>query len=406
MDHFKLSTELSHIVRTQFVECTEKLISDGADINFVDHNGISIINHAIGAKQWSQVSVLKKHGMNTSQLQTVLFKAVAAKDLDTVKFCVDECGIDPNSLDSSASHIAYMSDGYTPLCFAIYNNVPELFFYLINHPKININATSVYKRTPLRIACFYGHIFYVRRLLESGANLKIYCADNIDALSRSIVTKHSECAILLLGYCDSDDINHQAEFGKTAIMEAVEYKLANVVQMLVYLGADLSIESKICGYTVFDYAKNNGFLETLEKIVKMHDIDLKYKSVPKLTESAEKIYDKVGTILSDGDIVIGKVECHKDRSSDDNLTVCATIPKPSEFSESSEPMLVLGVNANTSNDVPTIINSLNFLYKQDKETYYDICQGTFSIINYPINSHHFHPTTKEPIKIIDNRIKY
>lgn len=394
IEQLRLSIELSHNVKTGCVEYAIELLKKGANVNYIDHNNISIIEHAIIAKQHNQITNLKKYDINLDLVQDVFVEAIISNNLEIVKCCVEYCNVNYNIIsDKFECH----NDKHAPLAWVISKNYMDLFVYLVNLPNININITSKYNKTPLRIASAYSHGFlYLTILLSKGANLKIYGDDGMGPLIRSITNGKTHNAMQLLQYCDLEEINHQDSVGKTAIMYAIEKNNKWVSQFLVYNGADLTIRCN----AVFDYASKYGSEKKFNYLVNTLKInkELEYQKINKEFES-QKILD------------------------DQNKTadILESVPTPQIFVpdvvveekniehtiNSTKINLIVGVGF--GNQQFLVQDEILFEYIDDGQTSFVHKlknDNEYNVIFHMMNLYHIHPDNELKIKIKHEKIIY
>lgn len=264
-----LNAFLLKSVKTNDLAQTEKILNLGANPNHTDVDGISVIEHAYSLNKLKQVVKLMNHGASYTFLQNVLNKACMDNDLNTVKFCIDQCKIDQNVINSNPTllhRFCWEICDYTPLCFSIWNRMIELFLYLVEHPKTNINTITYSGESALSIACFRNDFFIVKKLLSLGASLKVYDIEGIGIFARTVIMSEHKCLELLIEYCDLEDINHQCKKGFTPIIYAIKIKNIVAIDLLLKKGANIRIRSKE-RKSAIDYARNNGLTNTLLKLL-------------------------------------------------------------------------------------------------------------------------------------------
>ena len=430
-DSTKLNIELSNSVKTSCVSHSIFLINKGADVNYIDADGISIIYHAIKAKQSGQVSNLMKHNIDKLSIQNIFIHAIKTFNIDIISYCIDYCGFNHNEIDESGVFLKYKNDILPPLCYSvIVSNINEsLFTYLVNHPRTNINALSLMNKTALYYASKYGITNCVDTLLCLGARINLYSITGKCCIIRAIEKHKIICIMLLIKHSHLEDINHQTSDGKTVIIHTFEHKLYDIVNYLIYRGADLTIRCAK-GLNIFDYAKKYDLEKDIRRLANMYkrckNIELTF-----LSEGTSLVDDTIDTkscvhlqsikIKQDSvDIVEipDIVNPSKPIYGSEELSVNTPTPTPTPISTPTDTKTdntsIVSSNCENTNSVTLIDvfgsgnpyycfrNKIDYMYNGKKYT----MKGDFEILFYSKNIYHMHPLSNHKIKIIDSMINY
>ncbi|XP_074103508.1 putative ankyrin repeat protein YahD [Cotesia typhae] len=165
--------------------------------------------------------------------ESFLYSAVKFRHLDIVETL---CSFGANIDDRCSFGV---EEGFTPFMLASKLGDQAIVSFLKNKGA-DINAKSVNKTTALYHAVEKNHIDMVKLLLEWSANTAVI---NESAIERKFTPLHVSCKngnqkIVKLLLENKTEINAQAWYNKTPLHLAIQYQHLDVVQFLLYYGAD------------------------------------------------------------------------------------------------------------------------------------------------------------------------
>lgn len=135
-------------------------------------------------------------------------------------------GIDVNTVDKQ---------GDTLLIQAVKRDMPQLFDYLLQH-RARLNTRNRNGETALSIAAYHGREQFVRRLVETGAEINFF---GWPPLSYAAYNGHTKIVEYLIGR--GAEIDGKTENGSTALFFAARFGHLDTVRALLEKGADLAI---------------------------------------------------------------------------------------------------------------------------------------------------------------------
>jgi ankyrin repeat protein len=168
-------------------------------------------------------------------------------------------------LQQHADVNAAQVDGMTALHWAAYQNDSETVQLLVRSGA-NVKAANRYGITPLTLAVTNGNAGMVELLLKSGADPNTTLPGGETALMTAarVGTLASVKALLVRGATvDSKDERH----GQTALMWAAAEGHADVVQMLIEVGADYHLRLA-SGFTPLLFAVREGHSDVVRTLLK------------------------------------------------------------------------------------------------------------------------------------------
>lgn len=165
--------------------------------------------------------------------ESFLYSAVKFRRLDIIEIL---CSYGANIDDRCSFGV---EEGFTPLMLASKLGDQAIVFFLKNNGA-DINAESANKTTALYHAVEENHVDMVKLLLEWGANTAVI---NKSAIEHKFTPLHVACKngsqeIVKLLLENKVEVNAQAWHNKTPLHLAIQYQHLNVVQFLLYYGAD------------------------------------------------------------------------------------------------------------------------------------------------------------------------
>lgn len=239
------------------------LLDNGASVNQQDNMGRSPLIAASMTDKKELVSLLLERkadtNLRTERGETALLLSVRTGLVDIV----DVLLTDPNiNLDLKNE------DGWSALMYASRGGNLALVRALLDKGA-NINLQSSDGETALMIAAHYGDLGTTSLLLDRGADIRL--ADKTGSTALSTATKWGRSAVisaLLSKDSSAEHIEHQTQFGETALTIAVRRNLSeNVISLLLDKRADIESMTSLDGNTPLIWAAYNGNVLTTELLV-------------------------------------------------------------------------------------------------------------------------------------------
>lgn len=147
-------------------------------------------------------------------------------------------GMDVNSVDAA---------GNTLLMQTVNRDNQEFFDYLLKR-RARINTRNRNGETALSLAAYRGKLYFVQRLVDSGADVNLY---GWPPLIYSAFNGHTTVAEYLLK--KGAEVNATTENGSTALLFAARFGHIEVVELLLLNKADPNIANER-GATAIDWA--------------------------------------------------------------------------------------------------------------------------------------------------------
>jgi ankyrin repeat protein len=147
-------------------------------------------------------------------------------------------GMDVNSVDAA---------GNTLLMQTVNRDNQEFFDYLLQR-RARINTRNRNGETALSLAAYRGKLYFVQRLVDSGADVNLY---GWPPLIYSAFNGHTAVAEYLLK--KGAEVNATTENGSTALLFAARFGHIEVVELLLLNKADPNIANER-GATAIDWA--------------------------------------------------------------------------------------------------------------------------------------------------------
>ena len=152
---------------------------------------------------------------------------------------------------------------YTALRVAVERNHADVVEVLID-AGADIE-TDTFGRSPLHMACSYGQLTTMRKLVKAGADLR--ATDNRRNTCLILAALHGHTDTVRYLVCLPEvDLNHQDMSNYTALHVAVERNRADVVEVLIDAGADIEMKC-LKGGSPLHMACISGELRTVRKLV-------------------------------------------------------------------------------------------------------------------------------------------
>lgn len=251
-------TPLLYAARENCMECVDVLLTNGANINLPDPDGVSPLHLAIMNANWDLARQLIEAGADVNQWDIFgaapLFTAVGNYTrTDSGRGSIDAI----NQTDGLTIVQTLLDRGANP-------NM-QLFF----RPADVRGSTNTRGSTPLIRAANAGDREMIELLMEHGADATIYMADRQTPIHAVLAGRSSEeqaLELIRLFYSAGTDVNvvalvnHREEVrGGTALHYAVRKRYQDVIQELASFGIDMDARDQD-GLTALDYTQSRGFM--------------------------------------------------------------------------------------------------------------------------------------------------
>jgi ankyrin repeat protein len=137
-------------------------------------------------------------------------------------------------------------DGATALHWAVYRDDLDAVDLLLSTTGIKVDATNREGVTPLAMACLYGNVSMINKLVKAGANVKQLGPNGQTMLMLAARNGQPEAIYLLVSA--GADVNAKEPLrGTTALMWAAEQKHPAAVKALLESGADVAAKTGPAG---------------------------------------------------------------------------------------------------------------------------------------------------------------
>lgn len=203
-----------------------RLIRAGANINFTDWDGKTLLHFAVrGGNEWIVSMLLEE-------------------------------GADPHIADSR---------GYTPLAWACcareYSRSPETLKLLLQQ-NVDVEFKNTYGDSPLGLAAQIGFTEAIPILLENNANPSTKNDHGRTPLHHAVQKGYTDCAFALIEYARQDEagpgykqfIDTPDERGRTPLFLATLYAQKDIVELLLYYGSSAKLSATCAGRTPLSIA--------------------------------------------------------------------------------------------------------------------------------------------------------
>lgn len=226
-------------------EAVKALISSGANIDCISHDGKTALGWASALGRLDIIKVLCDDGADTASLdresRTVISHAAESGREEGVRLLID-LGARKENVDK------YWR---TPLWYAVARGHGKVVDLLLEKGS-NVECADFQGWTPLAKAAATGDWGLCDTLLRKGAQMRTETYGNRSPLSLAVTYGHEPVVELLIDH--GADLNHAARQGSTPLMLAVQNGHAMVVKILVEMGADTGIKDNY-NRTATSYAK-------------------------------------------------------------------------------------------------------------------------------------------------------
>ncbi|KAF6198752.1 hypothetical protein GE061_006774 [Apolygus lucorum] len=241
------------------------------DLSFPDDETVSCIE-----QRTSVVSSLLEAGAKVNAIdnsgKTILHRAVEQNCLDLVAVILKYANINALSFDVSQKCLQ------TPLQIAVQRGYEKISDLLITHgADINMPCNTVLggNYTPLHLACSYGHLGIVKRLLKRGADLEVKTLEGRTPVHTAVSHFKGDTNALLeivqLMIDSGAKINTLDQENSTIIHAAVDNQCLPLVKLIFELITKINLDFKtfvnsttLCGLTPLHIAAANGCVELAE----------------------------------------------------------------------------------------------------------------------------------------------
>uniref|UniRef100_A0A915CVU3 Protein fem-1 homolog B n=1 Tax=Ditylenchus dipsaci TaxID=166011 RepID=A0A915CVU3_9BILA len=173
----------------------------------------------------------------TADCTPLLFNAAKDGNIERIKMVVS--GMSEHEIKQTLNDP--LGTGHTPLIIASRNGHSKCVEYLLSigadptYMEQSVSMVTLYPVTPLRGACYDGHLEIVRFLVTNGANIETPNRHGHTPLMISCYRSKVELVkyLILLGV----DVNARGVKGNTALHDAAEVGNKEIVEMLLKAGA-------------------------------------------------------------------------------------------------------------------------------------------------------------------------
>ena len=252
-------TPLIVALRNGHIDAFNFLINKGADVNLQDHQGYTALHYAVETKNFDAVSCLVYNGADvnlfTSSKCTPLMLACQSDNMDAINFLLNK-GADVNLQGHQ---------GYTALHYAVARkNFDAVSCLVDNGADVNL-FTSIYKDTPLMLACQSNNMDAIKCLLNiKGANVNLQDYDGYTALHYAVKRKNFDAVSCLVH--NGADVNLFTSSKQTPLMMACQLSHnMDAVNLLLNKGANVNLQDRV-GQSALHFASSDSGNRDVEKV--------------------------------------------------------------------------------------------------------------------------------------------
>jgi ankyrin repeat protein len=233
------SQELLFATGTSNLETMQQLISDGADVNFQDTHGNTILKTAMYNNNLKGAEILIAAGADVNLKSAVQSKIPSHFSLKLVPFKTAETFFN-ESADMKSKGLSILMDAASggriksPLNFIFRGNEAPYAFGLNG---ILPNAITTFQEVmPLQLAVQFGRIDIVGLLIDRGADITAKDSIGLSILMKAASGGNLDLVKLLVD--KGADINEvHSTFGVTALQEGARAGYNQIVEFLIAKGA-------------------------------------------------------------------------------------------------------------------------------------------------------------------------
>ena len=243
------------------IKAVQKLLSEGADVNYINDRGVFPLYTACDNGDVDMAALLLK---NKAQIdlkfngQSSLMTASRGNHIAVVELL----------LKNNANVDLQMNDGTSALFIASDKGLNEVVKLLLeNGAKVNLQRND--GTSSLYIASYVGYIEVVRLLLENGAKVDLLSNSGISSLYVASQNGHVEVVKLLLE--KRAKVNLQTSRGASALYIASKNGHAKVSKLLLEYGAKIDLQTN-GGYSPLMIACERGQTDVTQVLLD-HDAD-------------------------------------------------------------------------------------------------------------------------------------
>ena len=224
-------------VRQNYSDVVEVLIDAGAGIETKSKYDSSPLLFASSSGHLDIVKMLVEAGarmcVTVNNGITCLMLAANFGHTETVRYLVGLKDVDVNHENEN--------NGSTALHCAVQGGHVDVMRVLLD-AGADIETKTSAGDSPLLLAGFYGKLDVAEVLVKAGADVCVTDSKGLTCLMLAANCGHTETVRYLVGLKDVD-VNHENEYGATALLCAVQKGLPTVVQVLIDAGADVQTKN-------------------------------------------------------------------------------------------------------------------------------------------------------------------
>jgi len=296
------------------VECADRLIECGADVNCIGKMGYTPLLWCCSIGYPNHIVVAKRL-LEEDETDVRIFSDKFETPLNVaIKFGRFELADAILNRKRGADINHRCGNGNTSLVMATFANKLEIMEYCIKN-KADLEVPNMNGETAFMVACKVNNIDAAGMLLMNGANINSCDRVGRNSLMHAIMTQQLSVieALLAVGEPDPDDdeaevkavgddpppplpkpvnLEAQDDWGYSALMHCAKYKELNpIAEKLIAKGIDILIQDRH-GNTAISLAAMKKNLELVQKLI-LAGADVKHKN-----EGGESVMDIVGPDLA------------------------------------------------------------------------------------------------------------
>ena len=176
------SLELIETGQDGNTDAIEALVSKGANINYVDEYGDTVLSQAAFNGHTATVKKLLSYLSARYSKNRAILLASQAGHAETIDVLIEE----------KAEVNIYMEGYHTPLFQVIAQNKMKAFKRLLVAPGINLNQEDKEGVIPILLAAYNGRLNMIKLLVEHGADPTVKNAEGKSALDMATLNKKQD----------------------------------------------------------------------------------------------------------------------------------------------------------------------------------------------------------------------